>query len=100
MVRWEDPSGARLVLGLTESDVEDLLPSFAGAPGVSLEGIRRVTDTVFRAAVMDPQGSPVTQMELEFEQCRFLPTSGAAGQASVVALGRMVNVYADAPAWR
>lgn len=41
VLRWQDPSGARLVLGVRDRQLLDLLPSFAGAPAPGWPGWRR-----------------------------------------------------------
>lgn len=101
VLRWEDPSGARLILGLREQEIIDLLPSFAGRPGARLANIRPSGREVVFADVIDEDGEQCTAMATELEQRRQLPdTSGLGdGLTSVVALGTDVSVHADADAF-
>ena len=94
VLRWEDPSGARLVLGVTPDDVLDLLPSFAGVPRTRLHALRMANDEVATAAVIDDAGEQLTSAALEVEERRLLPR-GAAGNFSgaLVALGVDVSVF-------
>ncbi len=100
VLRWQDQSGARLVMGLRDGKLLDLLPSFAGTPGVRLANVRAINDAVAVADVLDEGGEQLTMLALELEERRFLSAAGpAAGQASVVALGVDVTVHADAEAF-
>jgi hypothetical protein len=94
--RWEDPSGVRLVFGVNENDMPDLLPSFAGNATAKLAGVSALSPDVTAADVME-DGEVVTRIALELEERRFLdPTAPApSGRASVVALGRAVTLYQD-----
>ncbi len=99
VVRWEDPSGARLVLTLTEEGVVGLLPSFAGTGGAVLRDVSRLNDDVHSASVVDDSGEQVTALAAEFEQGPLLSSEHAGGPASVVALGVDVAVFADEEAF-
>jgi hypothetical protein len=100
VVRWEDPSGARLVMSVQGEQVLDLLPSFAGTPGARLANIQAATDEVAIADVVDEGDEQVTMLALELEQRRLLPAEGlAAASATVVALGVDVTVHADEDAF-
>jgi len=96
VVRWEDPSGARLILGVTRNDVPDLLPSFAGVPRARLRDLRMVNEEVAAAGVFDEDDEQLTGLSLEVEQRRLLP-AGPAGDysAALVALGVEVSVFAS-----
>ena len=97
VLRWEDPSGARLVLGVTGTEVPDLLPSFAGVPRTQLQGLKLVSDEVAIAAVVDDDGEQLTSAAIEVEERRLLPRNGAGNyRASIVALGVDVQVFATA----
>jgi len=93
VLRWEDPSGARLVLGVTPDDVPDFLPSFAGVPRTQLQGVKMVNDEVAIAAVVDDDGEQLTSLAVELEQRRLLPADEAGNyRAALVALGGDVSV--------
>ena len=84
--RWQDPSGARLVLGRTGNDVVDFLPSFDGRPGVDLIDCRAVNEDVIVGIVVDESGEQTTQMAFELEQRRALrPGQLWSGAAAVTA---------------
>jgi hypothetical protein len=93
--RWEDPSGARLILGLRGKDVEDLLPSFASPTGASLVGVKPLDGEIAVADVVDQDGETLTRMAIELEERRFLASSeeGWHGPASTVALGVAVTLH-------
>ena len=94
VVRWQDPSGARLVIGLTrDGAVADLLPSFDGTLRTRLRDVRLVNDEVAIADVLDAGGEQVTSMAVEIEQRRLLPAQPINADATVVALGGAVTVY-------
>lgn len=99
--RWQDLSGARLVIATRGGEVVDLLPSFAGAPGARLADVRAVNDDVAVAAVVDEAGEVTTMLAVELEQRRLLDGTSEpiAGEASVVALGVDVSVHADEEAF-
>jgi hypothetical protein len=94
VLRWQDPSGARLVLGVTDADVPDLLPSFAGSIHARLADLRMVNDDVVVAAVVDETGEQLTSAAFEVEQRRLL-LGQTVGQASaaIAALGVEVEVF-------
>jgi hypothetical protein len=101
VLRWEDPSGARLVLAVRDREVLDLLPSFAGEPGARLGGVRAANDGVAIADVVDQDGEQAIMIAVELEQRRLLAVAAGpvAGLASVVALGVAVTVHADVGAF-
>lgn len=101
VLRWEDPSGARLVIGVRDRAVCEFLPSFAGEPGARLGGVRMANNEVAIADVVDEDGEQAAMIAVELEQRRLLPAAAgaAAGLASVVALGVDVTVHADADAF-
>jgi hypothetical protein len=101
VLRWEDPSGARLVLGVTGTDVPDLLPSFAGVPRTQLQGLKLVSDEVAIAAIVDDDGEQLTGAAIEVEERRLLPRNQAGNYgASIVALGVDVQVFATPEAFQ
>ncbi|MGE5830557.1 MAG: hypothetical protein ACM30G_19645 [Micromonosporaceae bacterium] len=99
VLRWEDPSGARLIMSMQGGQLLDLLPSYAGTPGAQLANVRVASDEVAFADVMEGD-EQVTMLALELEQRRLLPAEGvAAASATVVALGVDVTVHADEEAF-
>jgi hypothetical protein len=99
--RWTDPSGVRLVFGLRDRELVELLPSFDGVPGANLTGVRRVSDDMVVADVVDDDGEQTTMLAAAAEQLRLLRGAGpvTAGRASLVALGVQVSVHADEAAF-
>ena len=99
--RWEDPSGARLVFGLDNGQVVDVVPSFAGPVGARLAGIGVLEDDVCEADVVDEDGETVTRLAFDLEERRFLPAEGepASGPAVVVGLGVEVSGHPDEEAF-
>lgn len=96
VVRWEDPSGARLILELAGGVLRGVLPSFAGQPGANFRNVRAGNDEVWMADVFDDQGYQSTAAAVELEQRRLLdPAEQWRGRASVVALGIAVSLHAD-----
>lgn len=94
--RWQDSSGARLVLGVQDHAVIDFLPSFAGHPGVRVTGCRPLNDDVASADVVDEQGEQTTAMAFELEQRRALAADTPfSGLAAITALGLDVSVHAS-----
>jgi hypothetical protein len=101
VLRWEDPSGARVVFGLdADRRVVDLLPSFAGAPGVRLAECRPVGDDVVTGMVVDDEGEQTTSMAFELEQRRGLAADASwSGRAAVTAFANDVAFFADPSAF-
>ena len=98
--RWDDPSGARLVLGVREGEITDLVPSFAGEPGVRLADCVPLNSGVASADVLDEDGEQLTALAVELEQRHHLPRAApVTGLATVVALGNDVAVYRDEQAF-
>src|SRR5712692_5875674 len=96
VVRWEDASGARLVLESTGDDL-DFFPSFAGRVRARLRGVRMLNDDVAMATVVDDQGEPLTSMGVVIEQRRLLPVDKPVDAvASIVALGTSVSIHSGA----
>ncbi len=101
VLRWQDASGARLLLAVADGHLVDLMPSFAGRPGVRLDGVTASPSvTVASAAGLWPGAPQTTTLAAELEEHWFLP--GGSGQhvrgpAALVALGVDVQVLAKAP---
>ena len=96
--RWEDSSGSRLILGMRDGDVVDLLPSFAGQLGAKLGEVNALNDTVNGADLLDESGEQVTSMNFELEENRFFRDLGSlsGGSAVINALGLEITVHANA----
>jgi hypothetical protein len=100
VVRWTDPSGARLVLDVTDEGVVDLLPSFRSGTTVLLGDLRAVNSDVAIASLLDEDGEEMTSVALALEQRRLLPRQPVARvRASLTALGVDVVVHPDAGAF-
>jgi hypothetical protein len=100
VLRWEDPSGARLVLGVSSGALNDLLPTFAGVPRTALRGLTMANHDVAVAAVVDDTGEQLTSAAIEIEERRILPPHGSGDyRAALVALGVDVSVFASAEAF-
>ncbi|MEU0561532.1 hypothetical protein [Dactylosporangium sp. NPDC006015] len=97
--RWQDPSGARIVVATRGRQIVEFLPSYAGTPGPLLADVHNANDEVTIADVVDKDGEKVGMLAAEFEQRRLLPTAPSGGLATVVALGVDVAVHADAAAF-
>lgn len=92
--RWEDPSGARIVLAGRDGSVERFQPSFAGVAGASLRDVIALTDEVSAADVVIDD-DVVTRMAIELEERDLIRGRPVAGVASIVLLGTTVEVFAD-----
>ena len=101
VMRWQDPSGAALVIGGRDGRVEDLVATYASTAGGMLADCRLVSDCLASAAVVDNDGEQLTAMTFEAEQYRQIKAIGqpVAGPARITALGVSVNVHADAAAY-
>jgi len=101
LLRWEDPSGARMVLGISNGQVVDFLPSFAAPPRTALAQIRRANQDVALADVLDAEnGDQLTALAFGCEQFRLLPDQPLdSALASVVFLGRNLSIHADEEAF-
>lgn len=95
--RWEDPSGSRLVLGIQDGQLVDLLPSFASHPGAQLAGVSALNPEVAAADVVDEEGETLTRMAVEIEERRFLSADDEPrrGPAAITALGVNVTLHVD-----
>ncbi|MCU1428670.1 MAG: hypothetical protein JWL83_2670 [Actinomycetia bacterium] len=100
VVRWEDPSGARLVFALKDKRVIDFLPSLSSRPGARLASVRASNASVATAAVVDEDGEQLTSVAVELEQRQFLGRSADLnGPAAIIAFGRAVTVHESAEAF-
>jgi hypothetical protein len=96
--RWQDPSGAALVLGRQLNDFVDLLPTYSSRSGGIVSDCRLINDGVATAALVDDEGEQLTAMAFEAEQYRQLRALGqpVGGQARITALGVSVQIHVDA----
>jgi len=101
VVRFQDPSGAALVLGVRAGELLDLVPTYASTAGGQLADCQLINDSVASAAVVDANGEQLTAMTFDAEQYRQLKALGQpiAGTARITALGQSVRVYADEEAF-
>ena len=99
--RWQDDSGAVLILGWRSGELVDFVPAYAAASGGLLSECRLINDSVAVAKVVDAGGQQVTAMAFEAEQYRQLCALGrrVSGPARITALGVDVQVYPDADAF-
>jgi hypothetical protein len=99
--RWQDDSGAVLILGWRCGELVDFVPAYAAASGGLLSGCRLINESVAFAKVVDAHGQQVTAMAFEAEQFRQLLAlgHGVSGPARITALGVDVQVYPDADAF-
>jgi hypothetical protein len=100
VVRWEDPSGARLVLEVGDDGVVDLLPSFRSGPTVLLGDLESVNRDVVSAWLLDEDGDQLTHACLAIEQRRLLSRRTVPRvRASLTALGVEVTIHPDEEAF-
>ena len=100
LLRWEDPSGARLLLHRQEGQIRSVLPSYSGEPSTRVAAVHRANPTVAVADVTDERGEVVTRLALELEQMPLLTDALDGGApAAITFLGRKVTVHPDAAAF-
>ena len=92
--RWQDQSGARVVITVRSGSVEGFMPSFAGTAVTQLGGVRRISNDVSNAGVFDDHGEQLTALTLELEQRALLAQLVVSGPARLVALAADVAVHA------
>lgn len=99
--RWQDPSGAGLILGWQGPTLVDLLPTYAATAGGLVADCALINGPVASAAIVDSDGEKLTAMAFEVEEYRRLKASGApvSGPVRITALGVDVTVHADAEAF-
>ena len=86
--RWQDDSGAALILGLHAGELVDFSPVYSGTSGGLFTGCRLLHESIAFAKVVDADGHQLTAMAFEAEQYRQLR-----------ALGTDVSIYPDADAF-
>jgi hypothetical protein len=98
VTRWQDPSGAALVLGRQSDDFVDLLPTYSSTSGGIVAGCNLINGSVATAALVDVEGEQLTSMAFEAEQFRQMKALGRpiTGPARITALGVSMRIHADA----
>jgi hypothetical protein len=99
--RWEDGSGAAVVLGWRGSQLISFMPAFAATSEVRLADCHPVREPVAVANVQERDGTPITALAAELEQYRQLVAAGepAGGTAKIAAFGLRVKLYDDEQAF-
>ncbi len=85
LLRWEDPSGARLLLTRGKRGITRVTPSYAGERVVQLGDIHRESEEAAVADVLE-DGEMVTRLAVELEELPLLGDTKHAGAANIVAL--------------
>ena len=93
--RWQDGSGAALILGWRSGELLDFIPAYTAARGGLLSDCHLINESVAAAKVVDAGGRQLTAMAFEAEQYRQLQALGkpARGPARITALGVDVQVH-------
>jgi hypothetical protein len=102
VLRWQDPSGAALILGCEATGrIVDVTPTFAAAAGGIFADCRLINKPVAVAAVVDEDGTQLTAMAFEAEQYQQIKALGqpTSGHARITAFGLSVHVHADDAAY-
>ena len=99
--RWQDGSGAALILGWRSGELLDFIPAYTATRGGLLSDCHLINESVAAAKVVDAGGRQLTAMAFEAEQYRQLQALGepAGGPARITALGVDVQVHPDADAF-
>jgi len=90
--RWQDESGARLIVATEGRRIVSVLPSFAGEPGPMISA-RVVAPVLSFADVLDDEGEQLTALAVALEQHALLGPEAVRGRASLAGLGVGVKVY-------
>lgn len=100
LLRYDDPTGARLDLSVHPSDgLVDLLPSYAGPPGAELRALTPLADEVVAADVWDAESDELaTRLCCDLLQWRRLAGRDA-GRAAISAFGVEIEAHADVAAF-
>jgi hypothetical protein len=95
--RWEDGSGAAVVLGWRAGQLISFMPALAATSQVRLANCHPVREPVTVADVLDAGGEPVNALAAELEQFRQLVAAGQPvdGMAKIAAFGLSVKLYDD-----
>lgn len=100
--RWEDSSGAAVVLGWRGNQLLSFMPAFAALSEVRLANCHPVREPVAVADVQDGDGTPVTALAAEIEQYPQLAAAGRPvdGPARITAFGLNVTLHKDEDTFR
>jgi hypothetical protein len=104
--RWEDESGAGVVLAWRgqerRPELVSFMPAYAALSEVRLAQAHPVREPIAVANVLDADGTHVTALAAELEQYRHLVAQGQPvdGPARISAFGLSVRVYPDEDAFR
>jgi hypothetical protein len=98
LLRWEDPSGARLILTRGKRGIIRVTPSYAGERVVHLGDVHRESDDAAVADVV-ADGETVTRLAVELEELPLLGDAKHAGAASIVALAPEAQFFPDGEAF-
>lgn len=104
--RWEDESGAGVVLAWRgqerRPELVSFMPAYAALSEVRLAQAHPVREPITVANVLDADGTHVTALAAELEQYRHLVAQGQPvdGPARISAFGLSVRVYPDEDAFR
>jgi hypothetical protein len=95
--RWEDGSGAAVVLGWRAGQLISFMPALTATSQVRLANCHPVREPVTVADVLDAGGAPVNALAAELEQFRQLVAAGQPvdGMAKIAAFGLSVKLYDD-----
>lgn len=95
--RWEDGSGAAVVLGWRAGQLISFMPALAATSQVRLANCHPVREPVTVADVLDAGGAQVNALAAELEQFRQLVAAGQPvdGMAKIAAFGLSVKLYDD-----
>lgn len=99
--RWQDDSGAALILGWRPGELLDLIPAYAATRGALLSDCHLINEEIASAAVVDTDGEQLTAMAFQAEQYRQIQALGrpVEGPARITALGVDVQIHPDADAF-
>src|SRR6202012_3308264 len=101
MRRWQDGSGAALVLGWRGGQLISFVPAFASTSEVRLANCHPAREPVCVADVKQPDGTPIPALATELEEFRQLVATGrpAGGMAKLAAFGLRGKLYDDEKAF-
>lgn len=102
VLRWQDPSGARITFTLDPDDlIIDVVPSIDGAPGASLGRLGVLHGSIFEADVVDLYDETLTRLAMDFERYLLMdhPDGTWSPRTSITALGLDVATFASPKAF-
>ena len=97
--RWQDESGARLVIDIRKNVVRNVLPSFAGGVGTSVRDVSALSDDTSSAEIIDDSGEMITKLAVDIEERQLIAGTTVHGALSAVGLVGHVSVHVDAEAF-